>query len=104
MCAANRQERNGHVMWWATCPENQSELEMYADKGVLVATGSYENSTDGQRYPVYCEKRALFEAILEDLEAGGLIIKTGERPGREGRLLPVYGAVPHTPKGSDPTR
>ena len=29
MCALNRQERTGHVLWWATSPEDQSDLEMY---------------------------------------------------------------------------
>src|SRR2546425_6370074 len=99
MCALNRQERTGHVLWWATSPEEQSDLEMYADRGVLVATGSHKNATDGQRYPVYREKRALFEVIFEDLEAQGLVVRTDEtRPGPDGRMLPVYRAVQCTPK------
>lgn len=102
MCAPNRQERNGRVLWWATCRENQSELEMYAARGVLVATGSYHHATDRQRYPVYREKRDLFEVIFEDLEARGLIVRTGEsRPGPDGRMEPVYAAVPYKPKESD---
>jgi len=105
VCAAYRQERTDHVLWWATCPEDQYELEMYADKGVLVATGSYETATDGERYPVYREKRPLFDAILEDLEAEGFVMRTGEtRPGRDGRMQPVYRAIPYTPKGSESKR
>ncbi len=101
MCAANRQENAGQVLWWATCADDQAELELYARRGVLGPTGSYENTTDGQRYVLYRETRSLFEAILEDLEAEGLVVRTGEtRPGPDGKMQPVYVAAQYASRKS----
>jgi len=99
MCATYRHEEADQVLWWATCPEDEAELELYARKGVLIRIGIGESTSDGQRYPLYREQRSLMEAILEDLEAQGLVVRTGvTRPGRDGRMQPVYVAARYAPK------
>lgn len=102
MCATYRQEEPDHVLWWATSPEDQAELEHYARKGVLVRIGDHKDATDGLRYALYREKRCLVTAVFEDLEAEGLLARTGEtRAAREGRIQPVYVHSKYAPKKPD---
>jgi len=93
MCT-HREERGKQVLWWATRPGEQAGLEHYARRGLLVPIGWHENTVDGRPYVVYREARSLVQAILDDLEAKGLVYKTGEtRPARDGRMQPVYARV-----------
>lgn len=67
------------------------ELEHYVKTGVLIAIGSRETGIDGKQHPAYREKRPLFDAVLEELEAAGLVARNGRfRRGRDGKLHPVY--------------
>jgi hypothetical protein len=103
--SANRHETADQVLWWATNPRDRAELEVYAKKGVLVPIGYRKMPTVGPRCLVYRETRSLVGAILEGLEADGLAVRTGEtRPGRHGRMEPVYVAVPQATNRSDPAK
>ena len=97
--STHRQETSDGVLWWATNAEDQAELEAYATRGVLAPIGYGTSTPGGQRCLVYRENRSLTGAILEDLEADGLVVRTGEtRPARDGRMEPVYVAIQHAPR------
>ena len=99
--SAHWQETAGQVLWRATNPADAAELELYASRGVLVAIDGHETSPDGSPCVVYRETRSLVGAILEDLVAAGLAVKTDRtRAGRDGKMEPVYVAARYASEGS----
>jgi len=82
--------RKGRRLWWADNDAQEADFERYSRKGVLVRIGWYPKPGGGKSF-VYRENRCLFQAVLDTLEADGLIHKTGEyKRAPDGTMQAVY--------------